>query len=214
MANLLGSSRQGRPQAEEATRAHARADAVADRDARAADKLDRIREHQPRDAGGDGEGGRGHEEHPREADAREGGRDYVRNPCCAPTAGSITDVWWNRERLREQNALSEEIVSAITTNAIGDTVDEDELDAELEELQQEQLDEQMLRTGNVPVSDEVHKMPTVANGEGKPLSLDSTFYSYDITDTGLTVGIVKAKPVEEEDDEEAELRKLQAEMAM
>lgn len=94
------------------------------------------------------------------------------------------------ERLREQNALSEEIVSAITTNAIGDTVDEDELDAELEELQQEQLDEQMLRTGNVPVSDEVHKMPTVANGE------------------------VKAKPAEEEDDEEAELRKLQAEMAM
>lgn len=80
----------------------------------------------------------------------------------------------DRERLREQNALSEEIVSAITTNAIGDTVDEDELDAELEELQQEQLDEQMLRTGNVPVSDEVHKMPTVANGEGKPP--DSTSY--------------------------------------
>lgn len=32
-------------------------------------------------------------------------------------------------------------------------------------MQQEQLDEQMLKTGNVPVLDEVHKMPTPANTE-------------------------------------------------
>ena len=83
----------------------------------------------------------------------------------------VADVVGNRERLREQNALSEEIVSAITTNTIGETMDEDELDAELEELQQEQLDEQMLDTGNVPVSDAVHKMPAVANGESKFLIL-------------------------------------------
>lgn len=63
--------------------------------------------------------------------------------------------------------LSVEIVNAITSNTVGDMVDDDELDAELEELQQEQLDEQMLRTGTVPVSDAVHKMPTVANGESK-----------------------------------------------
>lgn len=117
----------------------------------------------------------------------------------------------NRERLREQNALSEEIVSAITTNTIGDTVDEDELDAELEELQQEKLDEQMLDTGNVPVSDEVHKMPAVANGESKTLPLNPPFLRGD--QLMLTKGVVKSKPVEE-DDEEAELRKLQAEMAM
>lgn len=60
--------------------------------------------------------------------------------------------------MREQNALSEEIVNAITGPSIGVDVDEDELENELEELQQEQLDEQMLTTGNVPVSDAVHKI--------------------------------------------------------
>ncbi|CAK7272995.1 ESCRT-III subunit protein snf7 [Sporothrix epigloea] len=95
------------------------------------------------------------------------------------------------ERIHEQNQLSEEIVNAITSNPIGDPLDEDELDEELEALQQEQLDEKMLNTGSVPVSDAVHRLPAAANGELKP-----------------------AAPVEEEDDEEAELRKLQAEMAM
>lgn len=71
----------------------------------------------------------------------------------------------NREKLRDQNALSEEIVAAITSNALGETVDEDELEKELEYLQQEQLDEQMLGTGPVPVADAVHKMPAVANGK-------------------------------------------------
>ncbi|CAI4215295.1 unnamed protein product [Parascedosporium putredinis] len=48
------------------------------------------------------------------------------------------------------------------------------------------IDEQMIGTGTVPVSDAVHKMPTVANGKNKAV---------------------------QEDDEEEELRKLQAEMA-
>ncbi|CAK7209582.1 ESCRT-III subunit protein snf7 [Sporothrix bragantina] len=94
------------------------------------------------------------------------------------------------ERIHEQNQLSEEIVNAITSNPIGDPLDEDELDEELEALQQEALDEKMLNTGSVPVADAVHQLPTAANGE------------------------LKAAPVVEEDDEEAELRKLQAEMAM
>ncbi|KAJ9141651.1 Vacuolar-sorting protein SNF7 [Pleurostoma richardsiae] len=95
------------------------------------------------------------------------------------------------EKLREQNALSEEIVNAITTNAVGETVDDEELLEELEQMQQEQLDEQMLKTGSVPVSDAIQSMPAAANGE------------------------IKGKPqAVEEDDEEAELRKLQAEMAM
>ncbi|PHH59495.1 hypothetical protein CDD80_1764 [Ophiocordyceps camponoti-rufipedis] len=96
------------------------------------------------------------------------------------------------ERLRDQNALSEEIVTAITGASITDPVDDVELDEELEQLQQEQLDEAMLKTGSVPVSDAVHKMPSPAHTE--PASR-------------------KAAPAEE-DDEEAELRKLQAEMAM
>ncbi|CAJ2502336.1 Uu.00g097300.m01.CDS01 [Anthostomella pinea] len=96
------------------------------------------------------------------------------------------------DKLREQNALSEEIVSAITSNHLGETMDEEELEEELEALQQEALDKKMLEPGTVPVSDVVHRMPAVANSE------------------------IKGKPqaVAEEDDEEAELRKLQAEMAI
>ncbi|ERS98696.1 charged multivesicular body protein 4 [Sporothrix brasiliensis 5110] len=93
------------------------------------------------------------------------------------------------ERIQEQNQLSEEIVNAITSNQIGEAVDDADLEEELEQLQQEQLDEKMLDT-SVPVSDAVHRLPAAANGE------------------------IKSTPVAEEDDEEAELRKLQAEMAM
>ncbi|KAF9776606.1 ESCRT-III subunit protein snf7 [Fusarium sp. DS 682] len=96
------------------------------------------------------------------------------------------------DELREHNAMSDEIVNAITSNSLGEPIDEDELENELDELQQEQLDEQMLKTGTVPVSDAVHKLPTPASAE--PVS--------------------SKKQAVEEDDEEAELRKLQAEMAM
>ncbi|KAF4989877.1 vacuolar-sorting snf7 [Fusarium heterosporum] len=96
------------------------------------------------------------------------------------------------DQLNEHNAMSEEIVNAITSRSIGDPIDDEDLEAELDELQQEQLDEQMLKTGNVPVADVVHKLPTPASAEPVPS---------------------KGRVVEE-DDEEAELRKLQAEMAM
>ncbi|KAH7255695.1 Snf7-domain-containing protein [Fusarium redolens] len=96
------------------------------------------------------------------------------------------------DELREHNAMSDEIVNAITSNSLGEPIDEDELENELDELQQEQLDEQMLKTGTVPVSDAVHKLPSV--GTAEPVS--------------------SKKQAVEEDDEEAELRKLQAEMAM
>ncbi|KAM4057596.1 snf7 domain-containing protein [Hirsutella rhossiliensis] len=96
------------------------------------------------------------------------------------------------EKLRDQNALSEEIVTAITGASITDPIDDGELEDELDQLQQEQLDEAILKTGNVPVSDAVHTMPSPANAE--PVS--------------------NRRAAEEEDDEEAELRKLQAEMAM
>jgi len=50
---------------------------------------------------------------------------------------------------------------------ISGAVDEMDLEDELEQLQQEQLDEQMLKTGSVPVSDAVQRMPAAANGERK-----------------------------------------------
>ncbi|KAI1439173.1 vacuolar-sorting protein SNF7 [Xylaria sp. CBS 124048] len=92
--------------------------------------------------------------------------------------------------LRDQNALSEEIVQAITNN-VGDTIDDAELDEEFESLRQEALDQQMLAPGAVPVStpSDIHKLPNVANQDIK-------------------------SHAQEEDDDEAELRKLQAEMAM
>lgn len=103
----------------------------------------------------------------------------------------INKVDETMDKLREQHALGEEIAQAITSAPIGEPIDESELDDELAELEQEQLDNQMLKTGTVPVADEVHKLPAAVNGE------------------------IKGKaPVAVEDDEEEELRKLQAEMAM
>ncbi|KAI0471232.1 vacuolar-sorting protein SNF7 [Xylaria cf. heliscus] len=104
---------------------------------------------------------------------------------------TVDKVEQTLEDLREQNALSEEIVQAITSNQIGEPLDEDELDEELEALQQEALDKKMLESGTVPVSvtSDVHKLPSVANSDIK-------------------------SHAQIEEDEEAELRKLQAEMAM
>jgi len=102
---------------------------------------------------------------------------------------SIEKVDQTMEDLREQHAIGEEIADALTQGNAMQGVDEDELDEELAELQQEELDNKMLKTGNVPVSDQIHRLPNAAVGE------------------------LKGKSVVE-DDEEEELRKLQAEMAM
>ncbi|KAI9766027.1 MAG: ESCRT-III subunit protein snf7 [Candelina submexicana] len=107
---------------------------------------------------------------------------------------TIDKVDQTMDELREQHALGEEIANAITSTSIGEPIDEDELNDELADLEQKQLDEEMLNTGSVPVNDEVaHRLPSVANGK---------------LDGGK-------RPVRhEEEDEEAELAKLQAEMAM
>ncbi|KAK3113213.1 ESCRT-III subunit protein snf7 [Teratosphaeriaceae sp. CCFEE 6253] len=104
---------------------------------------------------------------------------------------TIDKVDQTMEDLREQHAIGEEIAEALTQGNVGQGVDEDELDEELAELQQEELDNKMLRTGSVPVSDQIQRMPAVGTRE------------------------IKGKQQRvEEDDEEGELRKLQAEMAM
>jgi charged multivesicular body protein 4 len=95
----------------------------------------------------------------------------------------------HRDELREQHALGEEIASAITRADIGEPIDEADLEEELEGMEQEAMDERMLKTGTLPVAGEVDRLPQVGNGK------------------------LKAQPAEEEDEEE-ELRKLQAEMAM
>jgi len=100
---------------------------------------------------------------------------------------TVDQVDQTMEDLREQHAVGEEIAEALTQGAQTSGVDEDELDEELAELQQEALDERMLKTGSVPVHDQIQRMPNAPT---------------------------KNTPTVEEDDEEAELRKLQAEMAM
>ncbi|KAK2590100.1 ESCRT-III subunit protein snf7 [Conoideocrella luteorostrata] len=95
------------------------------------------------------------------------------------------------DKLREQNALGEEIVEAMNSINSANQVDVEDLDAELEELQQEQLDEQILKLSNVSVPGAVHGMPAAARGEH-----------------------ASKAPMAEEEDEDTELRQLQAEMAM
>jgi charged multivesicular body protein 4 len=96
----------------------------------------------------------------------------------------------NREDLREQHAIGEEISEAITQSVGNNAVDDTELDEELDELMQEELDNKMMKTGTVP-ADKIGALPSAPEG-------------------------VKGKtPVRvEEDDEEEELKRLQAEMAM
>lgn len=92
---------------------------------------------------------------------------------------------FRREELREQHAIGEEIGEAITQSVGNQGLDETELDEELEALQQEKLDEEMLRAGPTPAD----RLPSAPEG-------------------------VKAGKQPVEEDEEEELRKLQAEMAM
>ncbi|KAH0536735.1 ESCRT-III subunit protein snf7 [Glutinoglossum americanum] len=95
------------------------------------------------------------------------------------------------EELREQHALGEEIGNAITSTPLGEPIDEEELDQELEDMVQENLDDMMLKTGQVPVTGDIGRIPSVPNGP------------------------VKGKaPATREEDEEAELKRLQAEMAI
>ena len=79
---------------------------------------------------------------------------------------TIDKVDATMDELREQHALGEEIASAITNAPIGEPIDEADLEEELEGLEQEAMDERMLKTGTVPVTGEVNRLPAVGNGPG------------------------------------------------
>jgi charged multivesicular body protein 4 len=53
--------------------------------------------------------------------------------------------------------------------SVGNQIDEEDLEEELEALQQEQLDEQMLKTGTVPVADQIQRLPAAGDGPRKLL---------------------------------------------
>lgn len=80
---------------------------------------------------------------------------------------SIEKVDQTMEDLREQHAIGEEIADALTQGNQMQGVDEDELEDELAELQQEELDNKMLKTGNVPVSDQLSRLPNRPVGESE-----------------------------------------------
>jgi len=99
----------------------------------------------------------------------------------------IETVEETMEEIREQAAIAIDIGDAITRVNLGNEIDEDDLLKELEDMEQEQLDNKMIGAPVVPVSQ-------VGNGPEK--------------------GKAAARVSKEEEDEEAELRKLQAEMMM
>ncbi|KPI41002.1 Vacuolar-sorting protein SNF7 [Cyphellophora attinorum] len=102
---------------------------------------------------------------------------------------TIDKVDATMDELREQHALGEEIATAIAGAPIGEPIDEQDLEDELEGLEQEALDEKMLKTG---------PCLWVASRPNCP-----------VWATNL---VIRGRA--EEEDEEEELRKLQAEMAM
>lgn len=80
---------------------------------------------------------------------------------------TIDQVDKTMDELREQQQLGEEIANAITSAPIGEPVDEGELEDELEGLEQEMLDERMVKTGAVPVGGELERAPAVPSLPGE-----------------------------------------------
>ena len=84
-----------------------------------------------------------------------------------------------REQLREQHELTQEIGNAITSMPITEPIDEDELQADLDKLEQEALDEKMLRTGTVPVADSLsNRLPAGPTGASTSLLFLPLFFSF------------------------------------
>lgn len=110
--------------------------------------------------------------------------------------------------------LSQEIANAISGIQVGEPVDEDELEAELEALQEEndkvieqELTNKMLNTGNVPVSDQIQRVPAAPTGARKSRT---RIIARSAPSTDKTP--VKSTPQAE--DEDADLKKLMEEMKM
>lgn len=103
---------------------------------------------------------------------------------------NIDKVDSTMDDIRDQVALGEEIRDAIS-RPLGQEVDEDELNEDLAELEQEALDAKMVNAGPAPNG----KLPTANEPE-------------------LQQPQREEQPEAEEDDDEAELQKLQKEMAL
>jgi len=73
----------------------------------------------------------------------------------------VDDVHEMMDEVAEQQEIANEISEAISNPVgFGGDVDEDDLMAELEELEQETLDEKLLDVGPLPVTDDLPSVPT------------------------------------------------------
>ncbi|KAI9715545.1 MAG: ESCRT-III subunit protein snf7 [Chrysothrix sp. TS-e1954] len=118
---------------------------------------------------------------------------------------TIDKVDATMEDLSDQHAIAEEIGEALRGGPGANAVDEGELEEELQELQERELEGRMVG-GSVPVGE---RLPGVAQGER-----ESARALYSGSDEADIDKVKHASPSRQEDEEEEELRKLQAEMAM
>lgn len=120
-----------------------------------------------------------------------------------------------REELQDQHAISAEIGNAITGFPIGEQPDEEDLEAELEGLEQEAMDAKMLNTGTVPVGSQLDRLPAAGNTDRmlRP-NVIHKWHTYRLLTVGFIDTVKHPAKAQEEDDDEAELAKLRAEMAM
>lgn len=79
---------------------------------------------------------------------------------------------------------------------ITEPIDEDELEADLAALEQENLDEKMLKTGTVPVADSLNSLPSGVNGECKFSALLHKFLGF-AEDGAWLISITSITTVEE-----------------
>lgn len=119
--------------------------------------------------------------------------------------------------IREQMDLANEISDAISQPVgFGVEFDEEELNAELEELEQEALDEKLLETGK---GEQVGALPSVPSAVPGAISFaQPSRHRKSIGLTPSSPAIAQPpRPVKvaaHEDDEDAELAELKASMAM
>jgi len=100
--------------------------------------------------------------------------------------------------IRDQMAVSNEISEAIARPALGTDIDEDELREELEQLEQEELDTKLVGV-DVPSQ----RMPNAPERRTPQRNRSC-----------LIIEPVQKQKTKEEEDEEAELLALKAEMAI